>query len=66
MNQRFLYNIFRENELQQEEYEKEQEDLYYRVIEYINKIPKKELVEDVVEYGPDWLYTNFIRKHDIE
>lgn len=40
----------------QEEYEEYQDELYNKVIRYINKMPKKDLIEELVQifdYGPE-------------
>lgn len=53
----------------QEEYEEYQNELYDKVIRYINKMNKKDLIEELVymfDYGPEWLYNDFIRRNYIE
>lgn len=53
----------------QEEYEKEQEELYDKVIEHLNKMSKDELIGELInifDCGPEWLYDNFIRRNYIE
>lgn len=53
----------------QEEYEKYQEKIYYKVIKHINKMSKKELIEELIhvfDYGPEWIYDDFVRRNHIE
>lgn len=53
----------------QEEYEEYKNELYDKVIRYINKMNKKDLIEELVymfDYGPEWLYNDFIRRNYIE
>ena len=53
----------------QEEYEDYQENEYKNAIKYINKMSKKELVEELVyifDYAPEWVYDDFIKRNDIE
>jgi uncharacterized Zn finger protein len=53
----------------QKEYEEYQDELYDKVISYINKMSKKDLIEELVyvfDYGPDWLYDDFVRRNYIE
>jgi uncharacterized Zn finger protein len=53
----------------QEEYEEYQDELYDKVISYINKMSKKDLIEELVhvfDYGPEWLYDDFVRRHYIK
>lgn len=53
----------------QEEYEEYQENEYKNVIKFINKMSKKELVEELIhifDYAPEWVYNDFIRRNDIE
>lgn len=52
-----------------EEYEKYQEEIYYKVIKHINKMSKKELIEELIhvfDYGPEWIYDDFVRRNYIE
>ncbi len=53
----------------QEEYEEYQDELYDKVIRYINRMPKNELIEELIhvfDYGPEWIYDDFIRRNYIE
>ena len=53
----------------QEEYEEYQENEYKNAINFIKKMSKKELVEELIyifDYAPEWVYNDFIRKNDIE
>lgn len=49
-----------------EEYEKEQEEEYGRVIKYLNKMSKQELIEELIQvfdYGPEWIYNDFVKRN---
>ena len=49
-----------------EEYEKEKEEEYGKVIKCLNKMSKKELIEELIQvfdYGPEWIYDNFVRRN---
>lgn len=62
-------NFKEEQNKLQEEYEKYQDELYDKVIRYINKMSKKDLIEELVhmfDYGPEWLYNDFVRRNYIE
>lgn len=62
-------NFEEEQNRLQEEYEEEQYELYNKVIRYINKMPKKDLLEELIhvfDYGPEWLYNDFIKRNYIE
>jgi uncharacterized Zn finger protein len=53
----------------QEEYEEYQKELYNKTISYINKMSKNDLIEELIhvfDYGPEWLYDDFVRRHYIE
>ncbi len=53
----------------QEEYEEYQDNQYENAIKFINKMSKKELVEElsyIFDYAPEWVYDDFIRRNDIE
>lgn len=53
----------------QEEYEEYQNNQYKNAIKFINKMSKKELVEElnyIFDYAPEWVYDDFIRRNDIE
>ena len=53
----------------QEEYEEYQQNEYKNAIKFINKMSKKELVEELIhifDYAPEWIYDDFIKRHDIE
>ena len=53
----------------QEEYEEYQENEYKNAIKFINKMSKKELVEELIyifDYAPEWVYGDFIKRNDIE
>ena len=62
-------NFENEQDKLQEEYEKYQEKIYYKVIKHINKMSKKELIEELIhvfDYGPEWIYDDFVRRNHIE
>lgn len=53
----------------QEEYEEYQENKYKNAIKFINKMSKKDLVEELIhvfDYAPEWVYDDFIKRNDIE
>ena len=42
---------------------------YKNAIKFINKMSKKELVEELLhifDYAPEWVYNDFIKRNDIE
>mgnify|MGYP001625623367 FL=1 len=50
----------------QEEYEKEQEKEYHKVIKYLNRMSKQELIEELIQvfdYGPEWIYNDFVKRN---
>ena len=50
----------------QEEYEKEQEEEYDKAIKYLNKMSKQELIEELIQvfdYGPEWIYNDFVKRN---
>lgn len=50
----------------QEEYEKEQEEEYDKAIKYLNRMSKQELIEELIQvfdYGPEWIYNDFVRRN---
>ena len=52
----------------QEEYEEYQENEYKNMIKTINKMSKKELVEELIyifDYAPEWVYKDFVKRNDI-
>lgn len=62
-------NFEEEQNRLQEEYEKEQEEEYDKVIKYLNKMSKQELIEELIhifDYGPEWIYDEFVRRNYIE
>ena len=57
-----------QNELEKE-YEKEQEELYDKVINYLHKMKKEDLISEIInifDYGPEWIYDDFIRRNYID
>ena len=62
-------NFENEQDRLQEKYEKYQEEIYYKVIKYINKMSKNELIEELIhvfDYGPEWIYDDFVRRNYID
>jgi uncharacterized Zn finger protein len=62
-------NFEEEQERLQEEYEDYQVKLYNKAQSYIKSLTKKELVEElsyILDYAPDWVYNDFVRRNDIE
>ncbi len=62
-------NFENEQDRLQEEYEKYQEEIYDKVIKYINKMSRNELIEELIhvfDYGPEWIYDDFVRRNYIE
>ena len=50
----------------QEKYEKEQEEEYDKVIKCLNKMSKQELIEELIQvfdYGPEWIYNDFVKRN---
>ena len=59
-------NFEEEQNRLQEEYEKEQEEEYDKVIRCLNRMSKQELIEELIQvfdYGPEWIYDNFVRRN---
>lgn len=45
-----------------------QENEYKNVIKFINKMSKRELIEELIhifDYAPEWVYDNFVKRNDI-
>ena len=62
-------NFEEEQEKLQQEYEEYEERQYKNAINYLHKMTKKELIEELVyifDYAPEWIYTDFVRRNDIE
>ena len=62
-------NFEKEQEKLQEEYENYQEKLYNKTQSYIKSLTKKELVDElsyILDYVPDWVYNDFVRRNGIE
>ena len=58
-----------EQERLQEEYEDYQEKLYNKTQKYISSMTKKELIYElsyILDYAPDWVYNDFVKRNDIE
>ena len=59
-------NFEEEQNRLQKEYEKKQEEEYDKVIRCLNKMSKQELIEELIQvfdYGPEWIYDNFVRRN---
>ena len=62
-------NFEKEQERLQEEYEDYQVKLYNKTQSYVKSLTKKELIEElsyILDYAPDWVYNDFVRRNDIE
>ncbi|MBQ7240261.1 MAG: SWIM zinc finger family protein [Bacilli bacterium] len=62
-------NFEKEQERLQEEYEDYQAKLYNKTQSYIKSLTKKELIDElsyILDYAPDWVYNDFVRRNDIE
>ena len=62
-------NFEEEQERLQKEYEDYQEKLYNKTQKYISSMTKKKLVDELaylLDYVPDWVYDDFVRRNDIE
>ena len=61
-------NFEEEQERLQEEYDDYQEKLYNKTQKYISSMTKKELIDElsyILDYAPDWVYNDFVRRNDI-
>lgn len=50
----------------QEEYEKEKEEEYDKAIKYLNRMSKQKLIEELIQvfdYGPEWIYNDFVKRN---
>ena len=59
-------NFEEEQDRLQEKYEKEQEEEYNKAIKYLNKMSKQELIEELIhvfDYGPEWIYNDFLKRN---
>ena len=55
-----------EQEKLQQEYEKEKDEEYEKVIKYLNKMEKQELINELIQvfdYGPEWIYNDFVKRN---
>lgn len=53
----------------EKEYDEYQENEYQNVIKFINKMTKKELIDELVQifdYAPEWVYDDFVRRNGID
>ena len=45
---------------------KEKEGEYDKAIKYLNKMSKKELINELIQvfdYGPEWIYNDFVKRN---
>ncbi len=57
-----------EQEKLQQEYEEYEQRQYKKAINYLHKMSKKELIDEltyVFDYAPEWVYTDFVRRNNI-
>ena len=62
-------NFEKEQERLQEEYDDYRVKLYNKTQSYIKSLTKTELIEElsyILDYAPDWVYNDFVRRNDIE
>lgn len=53
----------------EEEYEQYEDELYEKVIKYMKSMSKNDLINELInifDYGPEWIYDDFIRRNYIE
>ena len=53
----------------QEEYEEYRENQYNNSRKYLRKMTKQELIDEldyILDYAPEWVYEDFIRRNDID
>lgn len=58
-----------QRKLQEEHEEYNKNELYDKCIEYINKMSKNELIHELInvfDYGPEWVYNNFLKRHNLK
>lgn len=61
-------NFEKEQEKLEKEYVNYQEKLYKKTKKYIRSMSRKDLINElsyVLDYGPEWLYDDFVRRNDI-
>lgn len=59
----------KEQEKLQEEDEVYQDNQYNNMVKYLNKMSKEQLVNEMIyvfDYAPEWIYDDFVKRHDIE
>ena len=59
-------DFIEEQDRLQEEYEEYKNQEYKNVIKCLNKMTKKELIQELIsvfDYGPEWLYDDFVRRN---
>lgn len=59
----------KEQEQLQEEYHEYKRQQYINSVKFINKMSKKELADEltyILNYAPEWVYDDFIRRNNIE
>lgn len=53
----------------EEEYEKNRIEVYAKTENFINSMTKKELISEVhylLNYSPDWMYEDFIKRYNLD
>lgn len=61
-------NFEEEQNRLQEEYDEYQDELYDKCVKYISKMSKNDLISELInifDYGPEWIYDDFLRRHYI-
>lgn len=59
-------DFIEEQDRLQEEYEEYQNQEYKNVIKCLDKMTKEELIQELIsvfDYGPEWLYGDFVRRN---
>ena len=59
-------DFIEEQDRLQEEYDEYQKQEYKNVIKCLNKMTKEELIQELIgvfDYGPEWLYDDFVRRN---
>lgn len=62
-------NFEKEQEEIQIEYDEYQQELYNKVQKHIKTMSKQELIAElsyILDYAPDWVYNDFVRRNDLE
>ena len=62
-------NFEKEQEEIQIAYDEYQQELYSKVQKHIKTMSKQELIAElsyILDYAPDWVYNDFVRRNDLE